>query len=112
VQTLAQTGLVGFCLVFVAALSWLRRCISTLRYEATAERAWVRLALLTFSCTLLTTTLYGDTLAIRSLAFVFWIVVGLETAAHSQLIHWSLQGQLEYGSTTIMTDTFSEQEAF
>jgi hypothetical protein len=45
-------------------------------------------------------------------AFVFWIVVGLETAAHSQLIHWSSQGQLEYGPATIMTDTFLEQETF
>jgi len=111
-QTLAQTGLVGFCLVLIAALSWIKRGISTLRYEATVNRAWVRLALLTFSFTILTTTLYGETLSIRSLAFAFWIVAGMETAAHSQLIHWSLQDQLEYEPTTIMTDTFFGQEAF
>lgn len=111
VQTLMQTGLIGLAIAAVAAVSWLRRSIKTLAWETETVRVWTRLGLVTYICAILFATLYGESLAIRCIAFTFWIVVGMETAAHSQTMHWSLQDQLEYEPTTIMTDTLLEKEA-
>jgi O-antigen ligase len=112
VQTLMQTGLIGLIIVAIAAITWFWRSIKTLAWETVPTRVWPRLGLVTYIFTILLATLYGESLAVRCISFTFWIAVAMETAAHSQLIHWSLQEQLEYAPTQIMEDTFFEQEAF
>ncbi len=96
IQTLMQTGVVGLIIAMVAAISWLWRSITTLPLETLPVRVWTRLALVTYVCAMLITTLYGETLSVRPLAFTFWIVLAMETAAHSQLIHYFSPQQSDY----------------
>ena len=90
VQTLAQTGTVGFAIVMVAGGAWLLRATRTLKRETSPTRFWPRLAMVSYACLILWASLYGDVLPARCVGFTFWLLVGLETTAHSQLLHlWS-----------------------
>jgi hypothetical protein len=87
-QFLMQTGLVGLFLIIMAAVPWFVRSFRTLSWEEDPQRQWTRLALFSYVCAIMAAGMYGDSISPRCINFVFWLVVALETAAHSQTIMW------------------------
>jgi O-antigen ligase len=88
IQSLMETGLIGFTILILTVGCWLRRSIKTLTWETSSERLWPRLVIITWVATILFTTLYGEALAVMPLTFIFWMMLAFECAAHSQMIQW------------------------
>jgi O-antigen ligase len=86
VQTLMQTGIIGFTGVAAVVILWLRRALKSLRIEPDPEMLWVRLGLISFMCTMLVAMMYGDVIFSTTVAFVIWFAIVFETYAHSRLL--------------------------
>jgi O-antigen ligase len=90
IQTLAQTGLVGFSIVSIAVLTWYVRAHRAIQIEPDERQFWPRFGMFTYVVTLLFGSIYNGVMPVSCLAFLFWICVGLETGAHSQQDHRTL----------------------
>lgn len=96
VQILMETGLVGLLILMLAIFGWVRRSFRTLNWEASSERQWPRLAIISWVLTILLTAFYGEPLANMPLAFLFWMMLAFESAAHSQVIQWAQIQEEDY----------------
>jgi len=92
IHLLKQTGLLGAVIVGLAVFTWVHRAVTSLKLEWLSVRFWPRLALTAYACAILFASLYGDAVTPSCVGFTFWMVIGMETAAHSQVLAWTEGG--------------------
>lgn len=85
-KLLIETGIVGFGIVTGAFVLWLRRAYRALKLESRMERFWPRIAFVAFVCTMGLNSMVGEPLESYTLGYVFWFVIALEAAAHTQVL--------------------------
>ena len=80
IQILMETGLMGFLTLILAVGGWFHRASKTLTWETSSDRLWPRLVIITWVATMLFSVLYGESLTIMPVAFIFWMMLAFESA--------------------------------
>lgn len=94
---LAQMGLFGFLVIMGVFLAWSRRALRALKWESPEGRLWPRLGLIMYVFAIAFSGFYTEALASTTISYLFWMILAMETTAHSQLLTTPSASPLVYG---------------
>ncbi len=82
IQTLMQTGTLGFLIFAACAFTWIRRYLRTMRRETDPVRIWPRFGLGAFALAMMFNSLYSD-FAVGPAVFLLWMAIALDASSQS-----------------------------